>query len=575
MPRVPVMDPGIPAPGITPSARFDAPRAVNTAAGQSMRAGQALDAAAELAGKVERDAKALIDRPIFEDAVTRAMSIQMELESGDAGFIHAKGRDALQRNSGMPLPEEYDEAYASRLQEIRDGLPNEAVKSAFDRQMPAMRRTLMIRANDHMVKQQDEYNISVQQGKAEVGGRLVVERFDDPEQWAMGRAGVADAVRALNPGMDKDAVEGEVRKAMTPLHKQVISRMTEAGKVTAARDYFARPEVQAEMTDEANTLVSGVLTVAESDMEGQQAAREVIAASPGASMKELDAALVTRFGSNLKALDAARQEIKYQRDLEETSRRETEAALMRPVDSLIGDARLGGQAISRDQASSVLSPLRLRSPEAYAKASALIDAHNDEIRSERQAAEDRARAAHERALRDGAKGDEASTSAWYTLKTNPSALRAADLLTLRTKGVLSEKHFNDLVGDKKSLIEKRATDESILSDKAAVDMVLDGAKIKTGKDGDQARLALFYERFNQRMREAGKPLDQAGKVAIARELLGEVVKERSYWFDTTQRAFEVAVPPADRAQIIVALRRAGKPITETNIVNLYQAGQKK
>lgn len=575
MPRVPVMDPGIPAPGITPSARFDAPRAVNTAAEQSMRAGQALDAAAELAGKVERDAKALIDRPIFEDAVTRAMSIQMELESGDAGFIHAKGRDALQRNSGMPLPEEYDEAYASRLQEIRDGLPNEAVKSAFDRQMPAMRRTLMIRANDHMVKQQNEYNISVQQGKADVGGRLVVERFDDPEQWAMGRAGVADAVRALNPGMDKDAVEGEVRKAMTPLHKQVISRMTEAGKVTAARDYFARPEVQAEMTDEAKTLVSGVLTVAESDMEGQQAAREVIAASPGASMKELDAALVTRFGSNLKALDAARQEIKYQRDLEETSRRETEAALMRPVDSLIGDARLGGQAISRDQASSVLSPLRLRSPEAYAKASALIDAHNDEIRSERQAAEDRARSAHERALRDGVKGDEASTSAWYTLKTNPSALRVADLLTLRAKGVLSEKHFNDLVEDKKSLMEKRTSDESILSDKAAVDMVMNGAKIKTGKDGDQARLALFYERFNQRMREAGKPLDQAGKVEIARELLAEVVKERSYWFDTTQRAFEVNVPAENRAKAIKYLRDKGLPVTEKNIIYTYQSGRAK
>ena len=177
-------------------------------------------------------------------------------------------------------------------------------------------------------------------------------------------------------------------------------------------------------------------------------------------------------------------------------------------------------------------------------------------------------------MRDGAKGDEASTSAWYTLKTNPSALRVTDLFTLRTKGILSEKHFNDLVGDKKSLMEKRTSDENILSDKAAVDMVLNAAKIDTGKDGDPAKLALFYERFNQRVREAGKPLDQAGKVAIARELLGEVVKERSYWFDT-QHAFEVAVPPADRAQIIVALRRAGKPITETNIVNLYQAGQKK
>jgi hypothetical protein len=124
-------------------------------------------------------------------------------------------------------------------------------------------------------------------------------------------------------------------------------------------------------------------------MEGQQAARDVMSTNPGASMKELDAALVARFGSNPAALDVARREIKYQRDLEETSKRETESSLMRPVESLLGDALLGGQSISRNQASAVLAPLKFSNPEAYAKATALIDAHNDEIRNERQAAEDR------------------------------------------------------------------------------------------------------------------------------------------------------------------------------------------
>ena len=74
-----------------------------------------------------------------------------------------------------------------------------------------------------------------------------------------------------------------------------------------------------------------------------------------------------RFGNNLAALDVARREIKYQRDLEETSRRETESALLRPVDALLGDARLGGQMIGRNQASAVLTPLKLSSPDAYAR----------------------------------------------------------------------------------------------------------------------------------------------------------------------------------------------------------------
>jgi len=58
-------------------------------------------------------------------------------------------------------------------------------------------------------------------------------------------------------------------------------------------------------------------------------------------------------------------------------------------------------------------------------------------------------------------------------------------------------------------------------------------------------------------------------------LLADVAKKREGWFsDTTQKAFE-AVPVQERAAIIAALRRAGKPVTETNISTLYQSGQSK
>lgn len=366
----------------------------------------------------------------------------------------------------------------------------------------------------------------------------------------------------------------EIKRATGDYYASAVIGAMANKDYARARMLLTRHDV--DLSQEQKSRLNGVLEPIETERTGIAAAQSVIKqAGADWSIRQVDDALVSILGNDQRALEYARKEVRYQRDIDEASKREAESELMRPVDALLGDARLGGKAISRDQASSVLSPLRLRSPEAYAKASALIDAHNDEIRSERQAAEDRARAAHERALRDGAKGDEASTSAWYTLKTNPSALRVTDLLSLRTNGVLSEKHFNDLVGDKKSLIEKRTSDESILSDKAAVDMVLRGAEIETGKDGDPKKLAMFYERFNQRVRESGVALDQAGKIAIARELLGEVAKERAYWFDTTQRAFEVAVPAGDRAQIIAALRLEGKPVTETNIVKLYQEGQKK
>lgn len=307
--RVPVATESTVAPSITPGVRFNAPQVSNAGMEQVQQAGNAITGAAGAAAKEWADAAATANKSIYEEAVTNGLSIQMELESGDAGFANFKGKDALLRQSGKPLAAEYDDEYAKRLTEIRDALPNQAVKDAFDLQMPAMRRTLMTRANAHMVRQQEAHDISVQQGKAEVGGRLMVNRFDDPEQWAIGRSGVADAVRTLNKGMDKDAVEGEVRKALTPLHKQVISRMTEAGMVGAARDYFAKPEVQAEMTDEAKTLVSGVLTVAGVEAEGLSAAESAYAQFGPDKPKEADDWLISTLKASPKALNEARRQL--------------------------------------------------------------------------------------------------------------------------------------------------------------------------------------------------------------------------------------------------------------------------
>lgn len=569
--RIPVATEPTVSPSITPGVRLNAPQVSNAGVEQAQKAGNAVQQGAQAFATVQADILKDANRLRLDDAMTQAQQARLSrMEQVKA----LKGRDAIERGD-KPLDAEFDGLLNQDLEAIGKTLGNDAQKQAWALESGALRRQFRGEVAGHMAAEYKNYDSEVQQGKIAAGLQMMQRSYENPGDWSMARSVITDAVARINAGSPQEYLKAETVKALTPGHVSVVQSMLQGGQVIAARDYFARPDVQDELTPEARARLSGVLTASVNDAEGQQAAREVIASNPGASTKEIDAALVSRFGSNTGALDVARREVKYQRDLEEDTKRESENILMRPVDAMLGDARLNGQAITKAQAASALMPLKLAHPEAYAKASAQIDQHNDEIRSERQAAEERARAAHERALRDGAKGDEASTSAWYTLKTNPSALRVTDLLTLRTRGILSEKHFNDLVTDKKSLIEKRTSDENILSDKAAVDMVLQAAKVETGKDRDPAKLALFYERFNQRTKESGKVLNQAEKVAIARDLLGEVVKERSFWFDTTQKAFEVPVPPADRAQIIAALKRRGMAVTETNIVNLYQAGQTK
>lgn len=570
MPRVPTLDSPTVSTGITPGARFDAPEVRNIPAQQLQQAVQAVSGLASDLIRVQSAIQQDANRLRLDDAATQAQRRMLALEQQYKQF---RGRDAIERGD-KALDDEFDEMLGKELDAIGAGLGNEAQKQAWALESGQMRRQFRSGVTAHLASEYKTYDTQVQQGKIATGVEMMPRVYDRPEDLERARGAIRDGVSRIHAGAPAEYVAAETVKALTPGHVAVIQSMIQSGQVTAARDYFARPDVQSELTREASGRLSDVLTTAGRDLTGQQAAREVMASMAGATPKEIDAALVQRLGGDPAALEVARREAKFQRDLEDDARKAVSTRLMEPVMAMVGDARLNGRLIDRKQSEQALAGLRLSAPAEYDRAARIIDKHNDEIRNERRAAEDRAQAASDRAKRDGLAGDEASASAWYTLKTNPKALRVTNLLELRGRGILSEKHFADLVGDQKSLLEKKSSDESILSDKAAVDMVLNAAKIDTKKDDNQAKLALFYERFNQRVREV-RPTDQAGKVAIARELLGEVVKERSFWFDGTQRAFEVEVPAAERAQIIVALRRAGKPVTETNIVNLYQSGQKK
>lgn len=607
--RIPVAtEPGV-LPGITPSARFDAPKVSNAGIEQVQELGGAVQKGAQAFATVQTDilkeAKARIDRPIFDDAVTKGLRLQMELESGDAGFVHAKGVDALVRKSGKPLGAEYDEVYAERLQEIRDSLPNDDVKNAFDQQIPAMRRSLLQRVDAHMVKQQDAYDVSVQQGKAEVGGKLMVDHFDDPERWAMGRAGVADAVRQLNKGMDQDAVSGEVRKAMTPLHQQIIQRMVDTGNVMGARDYFARPDVMADLTEEAKTRVSGALTVAATEIEGQQAARDVVTGMGDAwSLKQADEALVAKLGSNPKALQEARQELSHMNDLRRDAKAVEKDALLEPLQKLKGDADSAGRIITDAERRAVLSPLRLSRPDLYAQGAESIAAHNEQIRSRNEAAIK---------LADGLSSGERGANAInlkFDMLSNPDNYRNADMgkviAPLVREGKITAEAGNGLLGMWEKL-RKGEGEQEMASFGTAVSLMNDmlaGSYISKGK-GDTPKKFSELGKDEQAALKAKMRASIDGALQAMQRMEGrkygkEDIKrvvqdafrsttQKGWWGSsepitvadpegaaaraTNRRVDEeyAAIPAATLSIITAALKKNGQPVTKSNIIRYYKS----
>lgn len=602
--RIPVATESGVSPSITPGVRFNAPQVSNAGLEQVQQAGSAITGAANAAAKEWSDATGAINKTIYEKAVNDGISIQMEMESGDSGFVHAKGEDALVRKSGKPLPAEYDEEYGKRLQEIQDALPNQAVKEAFALQMPAMRRTLVSRANAHLVQQQDAYNVSVQKGKLEVGGSLVVNRFDDPEQWAMGRAGVADAVRQLNRGLDQEAINGEVRKAMTPLHQQIIQRMVDTGNVMGARDYFARPDVMADLTEEAKTRVSGALTVAATEIEGQQAARDTVSSLGDSwSLKQADESLVAKLGSNPKALHEARQELRYIDGLRKDAKTVEAETLLEPLQRLQGDADNTGRIISDAERRTVLSPLRFSRPDLYAKGAEAIAAHNEQVKSRNEAATRRAEV-----MSSGERGANA-INLKFDMLSNPDKYRNANMgqviAPLVRDGKITAEAGNGLLGiwqkwqtgEGFQEMASFGTAESLMNDmlvgsyiskgpgdvpkkfsampkeeqaalKARMRASIDGAlqamqRMEGKKYGEEDIKRVVKDAFRSTTQKgwgASEPITVADPEGAAGRVINRRVSEEY-----------AAIPAGTLNAITTTLKKNGQPVTKSNIIRYYKA----
>jgi len=560
--RVPVVDPSVRGGG------FDAPMPTNYAQKQAEQTGQLIDNALGTAAKIQNDMQVQANQLRVDDASVQAQNIMMRRQQE---FMQYKGKDAIQRGD-KSLDQEFDELLTKDFEEIGKSLGNDAQRQVWHLQSNDMRRSFGSKVNNYMLGEYKSYNESVQQGKISTGLQMIAQNPDaKSEDYQRGKMAIVNGVASINQGMDADFVKTKTIEALTPAHVSVIDGYLTSGNVQAARDYFAMPDVQNELTVTAKSKLSNVLTVAANEFNGQELGRAAVSAlGENASRKAIDAYILEKAGNNPGVIKYARTEANYQAELIKDSKQQAKNSLMEPINTHLGQAKINGSFIDKGQANTLLSKLRLNDTEGYLRASALIDQHNDEIRSERNSAEDRARIATDRAKKNGAKGDDASVAAWYELKINPSALRVIDLKKMLNSGVLGEKHFNDLVGDQAALRNKKISDNSILDDKAAVDLVLKGANIKTsGENANYAQLGKFYERFSQRAKET-QAVTQEQKISIARELLAETVRERPLWFDTTQKVFMVDVPVSDREQIINALRKANKPVTEQNIVETYR-----
>lgn len=178
---------------------------------------------------------------------------------------------------------------------------------------------------------------------------------------------------------------------------------------------------------------------------------------------------------------------------------------------------------------------------------------------------------------------ETDWSLYYQLKTNPDALQAANLMAFRSK--LGDAEFKALVGQQEDL--RSGKDMTRLRSFGDVlnQYMREAGIDPTPKDTDTSgaeKVGRIWSAFEARVREReqakGSKLTPEEIQKTAAQLFTKVGVSGMLW-DSEKPAVmlaaddKVKVPAGERAKITAALIRAGRPVTEENIVALYRRAQ--
>jgi hypothetical protein len=172
--------------------------------------------AAQQVGAYLQREQEVADRVRVDDAINQAKERQISLTfDKDRGFTNLRGVNALQRESGQPLADEYGEQFRTSLSELEAGLGNDRQKRAFQMATNNMLTGFRQQVMAHEGKEFQSYTTSVREGTIANRKREVGLYYNDParidEALSSIEASVADLGRNLG-GKSAEWIEAQTRK---------------------------------------------------------------------------------------------------------------------------------------------------------------------------------------------------------------------------------------------------------------------------------------------------------------------------------------------------------------------------
>lgn len=252
MPRVPTYDAFQATPNALPNARVTAPDMLDVAGQQAQQFGQGLMRAGDAAARIALDVQNEANQLRVDDALNRAKEAALRLTyDKDAGFTSQRGINALERQSGKPLADEYGDALNEQISRISGGLGNDAQRLAFARRSTELMAGFRGQAIRHEAEQFREYALSVREGTVANRMQEIGLNYNNPqvidEAVTSIKAAVYDQARLL--GKSAEWADAQARKMTSNAHKVALSAALEKNDVTYAEGYLNKYAGQMDADD--------------------------------------------------------------------------------------------------------------------------------------------------------------------------------------------------------------------------------------------------------------------------------------------------------------------------------------
>lgn len=261
MPRVPSYDNFQTTPSTVPQAQASAPNIPDVEGQQLQQLGQGLQQAGAAGSRITLDMQQQANQLRVDDAINQAKEISMQMTFGkDTGFSNIRGINALQRESGKPLADEYTDNLREQMRSIAGTLGNDAQREAFRARTQDLVGNFWAQATKHEADQFQEYALSVREGTIANQVREIGLRYNDPKAVDQSiqsiQAAAYDQARLL--GKSAEWAQMQAMKATSNAHTTAIMAALQDGNPLYAQSYLNKYASQMDANDILR--VRGVVT---------------------------------------------------------------------------------------------------------------------------------------------------------------------------------------------------------------------------------------------------------------------------------------------------------------------------